>query len=262
MIPAPASTFSLPMGLLRVRGNDASAFLHRMSSQDVAHLAVGDVVWNAFTNDKGRFVDVVRHAMTADGVVLLTGEGRAPVLAAWLDRYLFSEDVQMTDESTALALQFGEEPSSFLCTLEGGYVVAGSGDAGFEAWRIALGLPTAPNEINDGTNPMELDLHDAISWKKGCYIGQEVIARVDTYQKNRRQLVGVVGEDLMAGTRIVADGVDIGVVTSAVAQPYAAGAPSALALVKAPGLALPAAAQAQSRPVTLVRRQAMHTPHD
>ena len=46
-----------------------------------------------------------------------------------------------------------------------------------------------PNEINDLTNPYEVELISNVSFTKGCYIGQEVIARLDTYDKIQRQLI-------------------------------------------------------------------------
>ena len=62
----------------------------------------------------------------------------------------------------------------------------------FEILRIENGSPIAPNEINDKHNPLELALaSEAISFTKGCYIGQEVIARLDAQNKVQRQLVGL-----------------------------------------------------------------------
>jgi tRNA-modifying protein YgfZ len=66
---------------------------------------------------------------------------------------------------------------------------------GAEAWnsyRIEQGIPLAPNEINDQYNPHEINLLDQVSFTKGCYIGQEVIARLDTYDKVQKQLYGVI----------------------------------------------------------------------
>ena len=50
------------------------------------------------------------------------------------------------------------------------------------------GVPRAPQEINDAITPLALALHDSISWSKGCYIGQEVIARMDTYDRVTKNL--------------------------------------------------------------------------
>ena len=64
----------------------------------------------------------------------------------------------------------------------------------FEAFRISRGIPAAGREISEAFNPYECGLTHAISYTKGCYVGQEVIARLDTYQKIQRTMVGVVFE--------------------------------------------------------------------
>ncbi len=53
----------------------------------------------------------------------------------------------------------------------------------YENFRIAHGVPAYPNELSTQYNPLEVGLVDEISFTKGCYIGQEVIARLDTYKK-------------------------------------------------------------------------------
>ena len=65
------------------------------------------------------------------------------------------------------------------------------GHAAYEMLRIHRGLPMMEKEITDEYNPHEVGLYPFINFEKGCYIGQEVIARLDTYQKVQRQLAGV-----------------------------------------------------------------------
>ena len=64
----------------------------------------------------------------------------------------------------------------------------------FDTWRCMLGIPAIGAELSASFNPYEAGLRHAISFTKGCYIGQEVIARLDTYQKIQRQLVGCMIE--------------------------------------------------------------------
>lgn len=61
----------------------------------------------------------------------------------------------------------------------------------YEALRIEAGIPTAPNELNEKHNPLETTLVSAVSFTKGCYIGQEVIARLDSYDKVQRHMLGI-----------------------------------------------------------------------
>lgn len=65
------------------------------------------------------------------------------------------------------------------------------GEDSYEIYRIEQGIPAAPNEINMEYNPLEIGLNASIDFNKGCYIGQEVIARLDTYDKVKRRLVGL-----------------------------------------------------------------------
>jgi folate-binding protein YgfZ len=65
------------------------------------------------------------------------------------------------------------------------------GENAYKCYRISQGFPSAPNEINDSYNPHEANLTDLVSFTKGCYIGQEVIARLDTYDKVQKHLTGI-----------------------------------------------------------------------
>ena len=69
------------------------------------------------------------------------------------------------------------------------------GEAAYNIYRVEQGVPVVPNEINDEYNPLEAGMNELIDFKKGCYIGQEVIARLDTYQKVQKQLVGLKFSD-------------------------------------------------------------------
>ena len=68
------------------------------------------------------------------------------------------------------------------------------GEQAYNHYRIEMGWPESPNEINANFNPYEAGLIDEVNFKKGCYIGQEVIARLDTYDKVQKKLCGVILE--------------------------------------------------------------------
>ena len=104
-----------------------------------------------------------------------------------------------------------------------------------EALRIASGQPAYGSEMSDTYNPLEAGLIGAIDFHKGCYIGQEVIARLDTYHKVQKYLVTLRfesdGGDLseaastLPGARLTDDAGDaMGLVTSATVVPTAEGA--------------------------------------
>ncbi len=64
------------------------------------------------------------------------------------------------------------------------------GETAFAQVRVELGIPGFGRELSDNVNPLEASLLPAISFTKGCYIGQEVVARLSNYSKVQRRLVG------------------------------------------------------------------------
>lgn len=110
-----------------------------------------------------------------------------------------------------------------------------AGPEAYEVVRVESGFPAAGRELSDEVNPLEAGLNASIHWNKGCYIGQEVIARLDTYHKVQRHLVGLrlsAGAAPPApGAEVLAGGEPAGRVTSAVHSP-ALGIAVALAYVR------------------------------
>ena len=87
--------------------------------------------------------------------------------------------------------------------------------------RIENGIPAYGAELNEDHNPLEAGLKDFISFNKGCYVGQEVVARLDTYDKVQRHLVRLHWETVQAvsaGAALFFDGKQVGAVTSAAAS--------------------------------------------
>lgn len=97
----------------------------------------------------------------------------------------------------------------------------------FEILRIENGTPFYPYELNEEHNPLEVNLLDAVSDNKGCYVGQEVIARLQTYDKVRKRLVGLVSTSNMPrGSKVYephanTSGMEseIGIITSSARSP-------------------------------------------
>ena len=106
--------------------------------------------------------------------------------------------------------------------------------------RIEVGQPESGSELNDTYNPLEAGLVSWISFTKGCYIGQEVIARLDTYDKVKRRLIGLKLDsaeesDLADGQELTVrepvENVAIGTVTS-LTHSYRLGVPVGLAYIR------------------------------
>jgi len=98
-----------------------------------------------------------------------------------------------------------------------------AGQDAYNYYRIVQGIPVAPNEVNDQFNPHEAGLLNFVSFTKGCYIGQEVIARLDTYDKVQRNLKGLTFKESFEPNGKLSlydnEGKEAGTVTSFVYSP-------------------------------------------
>ncbi len=90
----------------------------------------------------------------------------------------------------------------------------------YDVLRIEAGIPGPRTELTEDYTPLEMNLKHAISDSKGCYTGQEVIARQVTYDKVTQQLVGLrLGGQVAVGDALQVDGKRAGVVTSVARSP-------------------------------------------
>lgn len=97
-----------------------------------------------------------------------------------------------------------------------------AGPAALEVLRIEAGLPAPGSELTEDHNPWEARLDEAIALDKGCYVGQEVIARLHTYRKVARLLVRLEMDGTIVplpAAAIVRAGEKIGSITSAAGVP-------------------------------------------
>ena len=85
----------------------------------------------------------------------------------------------------------------------------------YEALRIAAGEPRYGSEIAEDYNPLEAGLWGAVSFTKGCYIGQEIFARMESRNQLAKKLVVLEMRGAHSGDRMLVDGVDVGAITSA-----------------------------------------------
>ncbi len=103
---------------------------------------------------------------------------------------------------------------------EAGACPAGRG--ALELARIEQGAPAFGAELDEAYNPLEAGLQHMVSYTKGCYIGQEVIARLTTYDKVQKRLARLAwpsDAEIDAGAKLMLDGRQAGVVTSAIRDP-------------------------------------------
>ncbi|MBD1846419.1 folate-binding protein YgfZ [Cyanobacteria bacterium FACHB-63] len=88
-------------------------------------------------------------------------------------------------------------------------------DSTWNALRIEQGRPLPGTELTEDYNPLEAGLWHTISFNKGCYIGQETIARLDTYNGVKQQLWGVkLNQSVEPGTPVKIEDEKVGIITS------------------------------------------------
>ena len=124
-------------------------------------------------------------------------------------------------EATVVRTNFGELPGyELIVPASGGTPSFGVEELDQQALarlRVEQGVPAYPNEMNEDRNPLESLLKPHISFNKGCYIGQEVVARLNTYDRVQRflcQLTVDDGSTVDAGAAVVVDGNEVGEVTT------------------------------------------------
>ena len=87
----------------------------------------------------------------------------------------------------------------------------------YEVFRVGAGAPVFGAELGEEVNPLEAGLWEAVSFTKGCYVGQEVVARLNTYEKVKRYLSKLSlheGEKPAPGATLTVDGKEAGKITS------------------------------------------------
>lgn len=89
------------------------------------------------------------------------------------------------------------------------------GEQAWEKLRIHQGRPAADQELTEDYNPLEAGLWHCVSFDKGCYIGQEAIARLNTYKGVKQRLFGIkLAAPVEPGTKLTVDDERAGMITS------------------------------------------------
>jgi len=203
-----------PRAFLRVAGPDAADYLQRMVSNDVEALAVGEACDALLLTAKARVIAPLRVLRRGEeDFLVLTEPELGETVRTQLLRTRFAAKTEIEPEEHESWLVLGGE--EVLDDRPAGDEV---GEEELERWRIEAGIPRWGREIDDQILPAEAGLDDThISFSKGCYPGQEPIARQRYRGKvNRKLRVLDVEGDATPGTELVLDGKRVGRITSAV----------------------------------------------
>lgn len=215
--------------LLRVEGADALDLFHRIAASDVRAIQPGGFASVVFTDDKGRVIDAPVVHRRDDHFALICGPTRGPATCAWIERWVIMEDVTVKPLDETVVEVLADDPreaSAFV--VQAATVPDGLDVIDLETWRahfIRAGVVVAGPALEAGTNPLEIGWRDRIAFAKGCYIGQEVVARLDTYDKVKRTVARLRTEPgAPAGAALRIGAKKVGLVLDAVG-------PDALAIV-------------------------------
>ena len=242
----------------RLTGADRVRYLNGQVTNDVRLASSTSALYACVTDVKGRIAgDIFIHAAINEEALLLDAEpALREVLGPRLERYIIADDVMLEDVTDEWRLWhvFGAAAENLEQPAESGkrgLKTERFGLPGFDLWvnpadagpaapvppltkdeaetlRILRGIPRFPQELNADAFPPEARLDErAMSYTKGCYIGQEVLSRIRTTGKMPRALVrwqGASGAIVAAGeTLFVAEdggaAQKAGVITSAAWHP-------------------------------------------
>jgi folate-binding protein YgfZ len=249
-------------GLISVSGKEAVQFLDGMITNDMKTLGDGKQMLAAFPNAQGRLLALVR-VLRQGGRYLIETEGvTRERLYNNLFRFTFAGDFfveDLSEEYAALEF-FGPRPalSSDAISFSGRFsklilvpkpsrdsLVADYTSRGalplpeddYETLRIENGIPRYGVDVDETTVTPEVGIDEVISYSKGCYIGQEIIARIHFRGHVAKRLTGLIDESddpERIGTETPLkspDGRDAGRITSATFSP-ALGRNIAIGLVR------------------------------
>jgi folate-binding protein YgfZ len=241
---------------IELAGKDAREFLHNLCTQDVKSLPVGGMREAFLTTNKAR---VIAHIWiwhrSADVLLIDFAASQLAKVLDHLNRHLISEQVEVADRTAEFSLlrvvgpkaatlfaSVGQIPTRQqpLAGFEGGdqFCPAGERDsmrerlleagavpgtpATYNILRIEAGLPEFGFDIDEDRLAMEVNRPQAISYAKGCYLGQETIVMARDRGQVNRLLMGVKvasGEPLPAGAKLFRGSDEVGQVTSSVFSP-------------------------------------------
>ena len=240
----------LSSGALRLSGPDRVDFLHGQMTADLRRAPVPGMRPALFLSVRGQIEHFVRLYRRADDVYLHLEESEVPALEARLRKYVVFDQVEIEDLTGRLAaLHLWSQdvpgwdaggPDCQQFELAGTQVLAArvnrTGELGLDMHVLAgqldgvlarLGGEAAPEELErarvraalpdvardhwQGSLPQEVGLTGAVSFRKGCYVGQEIMARLEARGQARFHLAALEGEDLPSYAQITRAGKPAGV---------------------------------------------------
>ncbi|WP_375282137.1 YgfZ/GcvT domain-containing protein [Pseudooctadecabacter sp.] len=201
--------------LIRLTGTDARDFLQGLVTNDITKAAQG-LVYAALLTPQGKFIaDFFGHD-TGDGLLIDVATTHAPTLAQRLTMYRLRADVQIEESPLIVSRGTGTPPEGALQDPrhpDMGWRLYGdtdlSDDTDWDALRVAHVIPETGIELTPDTYILEAGFErlNGIDFRKGCYVGQEIAARMKHKTELKKGLVQVaITGTASVGTDITANG--------------------------------------------------------
>ena len=213
--------------VLRITGADAEPLLQDLVTNDLGKLGEDNLLYAALLTPQGKYLFDFFLKRSGDALLLDVVKDRAPALAQRLMMYRLRRemDIEATDQSVSLI--WGDAPveegalpdpraDGLGWRLYGAPVDQTADKAAYDALRVSLGVPQTGTELMaDDSYILEMGFErlNGVDFKKGCYVGQEVTARMKHKTELRKGLATVSVEGAVAaGDEIMADGKSAGAV--------------------------------------------------
>ncbi len=218
--PAAGGLYALSRDTLRVRGADRKTWLDGLLTCAVTTVTPGTAAYGLLLTKQGKIVTDAFLIDTGSELLLGVAAGHGAAVRELLDRYLVMEDAEL--ERPATPLHWRLEPTLAAAGSSADGVAQGALQLGALEARVSVaelastglgdatellaeyGLGAFGVDFDERSNPHEASLDRiAVSWTKGCYLGQEVVCMQDMRGKVKRRLVALDGSSalLEAGAR-------------------------------------------------------------
>jgi folate-binding protein YgfZ len=215
-------------GLLHAAGADARAFLHAQLTNDLEHLAPGQARYAGWCSAKGRLLATFLVVPHADGFLLQLSRDLVPAVLKRLSMFILRSKVKLTDASDqwaqygvwgpgageALVVSESDGVLSIGIEAERRLVLAAEGhfspNASAGDWMLAeirAGRPLIEQATQDEFVPqmVNFEISGGVDFKKGCYPGQEIVARAQYRGAVKRRMYRLKGAALKAGQELYSD---------------------------------------------------------
>lgn len=201
--------------ILSLTGSERTSFLQGLVTNDISKADHG-LVYAALLTPQGKYIADFFVKATPDAVLVDVAQSHAASLAQRLGMYRLRADVQITPSSLKVSRGTGAAPAGALPDPRHpalGWRLIGTEDLSdhtdWDALRVAHTIPETGVELNPDTYILEAGFErlNGVDFRKGCYVGQEIAARMKHKTELKKGIVQVrISGSVPAGTEITANG--------------------------------------------------------